>query len=219
MGDFRISWSGKRVDIPKLPAKHAFELSVTQALTSDPQVFRDGAVLRELEPRVDLQFSARFPNLSPLHTGSEDATRLLRMRLENAWVFLQRHEGVVSVAWDSDLTKQTTLTANAAAGDDSIDVDSSSDIVAGRYYRLIGAQSRGEANRHQLVHVNSLSGSTLTLTDDLDYAFADDAHLLDELYFPSVVLRERAPAWPFDDHAERAAWFDFSFEFFMGPLG
>ena len=93
MADFRISWAGKSVDIPKLPAKHAFELSVMQALTSEPQVYRDGSVLRELEPRTDLRFSARFPNLSPLHTGSEDATRLLRMRLENAWLYLSRNQG------------------------------------------------------------------------------------------------------------------------------
>ena len=68
------------------------------------------------------------------------------------------------------------------------------------------------------MHVASRAGTTLTLTDDLDYDFADGAHFLDALYFPSVVLREQEPAWPFADHGEKPGWFDFSFEFFMGPL-
>ena len=218
MADFRISWSGKNVDIPKLPAKHAFELSVMQALTSEPQVYRDGSVLRELEPRVDLRFSARFPNLSPLHTGSEDATRLLRMRLENAWLYLSRNQGTVSVAWDSAMTVNTTTNQDRDSGDSTVRVSSNTGIVNGQYYRLIGARSEGEANRHQLVHVASRSGTTLTLTDDLDYDFASGAHFIDELYFPSAVLREQSPAWPFNDHGERETWFDFDFSFFMGPL-
>ena len=218
MADFRISWSGKHVDIPKLPAKHAFELSVMQALTSEPQVYRDGSVLRELEPRVDLRFSARFPNLSPAHTGSEDATRLLRMRLENAWLYLSRNQGTVSVAWDSARTVNTTLDGDVDEGDTTVEVDSATGIVAKRFYRLIGARSEGEANRHQLVQVDSISSTTLTLVDDLDYDFADGAHFLDELFFPSIVLREQDPAWPFADHGEKESWFDFDLSFFMGPL-
>ena len=124
----------------------------------------------------------------------------------------------MSVAWDSARTVNTTLDADADDGDTTVDVDSATGIVADRYYRIIGARSEGEANRHQLVHVASIAGTTLTLTDDLDYDFSDGAHLIDELYLPSVVLREQAPDWPFNDHAERETWFDFDLTFFMGPL-
>ena len=217
---FQIEYAGKTIDLPKGPAKRAFTVRVSQPLASTPKVYRDGAVLRELEPRTDIHFSCRFPNLSPQHYAADslESVRALRVQLENFWVYLLRSEGPVSVAVDSTRRVRTTLNADRAAGSGDLAVDSAAGVVAGRRYRLFGSDAAGEANRYQMLTVTGVAGGVLTVEDALDYDFSDGAHVLDEFWFPAVVLREQDPPWPFVDHGELEGWFDFALTFFLGPL-
>ena len=218
MGAFRISYNGKDIDLPKGPAKHSLEVNVLQPLVTGPQVFRSGAVLRELEPRVDIRFMCSFPNLSPEHySGSLASARRLRIQLENFWIYLQRSAGTVSLALDSDLAVNTATSASADSGDSSIAVLSTIGLAA-RRYRLIGSSAQGQANHYQMLDVSAVAGNVLTLRYSLDYPFDSGAHLIDEHYFPSVVLRDARPGWPFNDHGQREGWFDFQLDVFLGAL-
>ena len=216
MGDFRIFYNGKSIDLPKLPNKHTLAHSVILPLTSNPKTYRDGRVVRELEPRVDVRFSCAFMNLSPQHLGGSEAmARRLRVRLENFWIWLQR-SGAASVAWDSARTVNTTLSVAGAAGDNQVRVVAGAGIQAGRY-RLLGSRAKSQANRYQLLNVTAVNGQLVTVSDALDYGFGAGAHFIDEFYFPAVALRDFSD-WPFDDGGELPGWFNFKLAFYLGPL-
>lgn len=82
-------------------------------------------------------------------------------------------------AYDSSDTVLTTLAAGANAGSSSVEVSSATGIVAGRQYVI------RSATQLDIVRVASIDGTTLTLTESLNFDFADGDRFRTLRYWPA----------------------------------
>lgn len=98
-----------------------------------------------------------------------------RRKVDNFLQWAQQGNSFM-VAFDSDHTVYTTLSASASAGASSIAATSASGILANRNYVLIDGPYR------QMVTVLSVVGTTVTFVSGctLDYAFSSGAVLREE---------------------------------------
>ena len=95
--------------------------------------------------------------------------------------------GVWSFARDRDNVVHTTLSANAAAGASVVTVTSATGIVVGRQYVI-----RDDV-RLQLIEVDEIAGSNITLTEDLLFDFFSGAVFRAEQFLYGEIGEQEQP--------------------------
>lgn len=179
MGLPRIIMPDRNVDIPE--EVHRIEIRYPDARIYNVAVSGASEVLTlrsEVVAEVEWQMM-QFPN-----AADYDLHRQLQ-----AWWRHALQGGVWSFARDRNKIVHTTLSVAAVAGASSVVVTSATGIVAGQQYLI-----RNDV-RSQLVEVASIaSAPTITLTENLLFAFDAGAIFRDEYYlFGEVIDAEEAP--------------------------
>jgi hypothetical protein len=124
---------------------------------------------------VDALVSVGFRNFL-----SSDATdSALKRKLHQWWQWAKDGQSW-TFAWDSGEVVNTLLNGGVAAGATVITLDSTTGIDASGLYVI------RSANRAELVHIASVdSGTQVTLTDTLNFAYPDNSRFRSERYWPA----------------------------------
>lgn len=95
------------------------------------------------------------------------------------WFLWAQNGGSWIFAYDLNLQNITTLNGGVLAGASSVVVTSATGLVVGNQYVI-----RSKTNL-ELVKISGISGTTITLVESLNYAYATGSRFRDELYWPA----------------------------------
>lgn len=205
----RLIYNGKVVILPLGAVTVEYDpappSTVNQSLTGRTETI--------LLPRVDNTIRAVF-ELNSGNATSVDDLREFRMLLGNFYQWA-KHGEPFALALDPDDTVYTTLTTNAAAGDDMVSLDDASAVVVGGHYAIIHGPN------FQEVRVESFgSGSEVNIYPTLDWAFSSGARFRSMWYWRGVLKDPRVRS-PIRNESGRDApaghgrpeWFRFVLDF------
>lgn len=177
MGLSRIIYNLKTIDLP--------DVEFIEVIPKVPRVIRvtrTGAVQTQLDPRMDISINARWATVDAVYWA---AAATLKLQFQNLWQWAQ-HGNVFTFAVDSAKVVNTSLSAAASEGDTSFDVASATGIL-NSVYRLI------DGPRYQMVTVTGVVGSTVTISETLNFDFSSGTLFRDRWYFVCVLHDENAP--------------------------
>lgn len=134
-------------------------------------------IVETLNVAIDCRITAAFRYFNDLETTHQTLRRNLLQwhawaSLGNAWTF----------AYDSDDAVLTTLAAGANAGASEVEVSSATGIVVGGEYVIRSATS------FEVVRASAVNGTTLTLQETLNAAFADGDRFRSLRYWPARLV-------------------------------
>ena len=104
-----------------------------------------------------------------------------------AWWAWPKQGKSYGFALDSDDTVDTTLAPAASAGATTVTVDDATGITANQRYRLRDTDGLDE----EIVTVQSVAGTTITLADGLEYGYNAGAIFRSIDYFPELQSEDR----------------------------
>lgn len=169
----RISYNGKAIDFPR------FSVWRWQAEPNPLHTFdlaEDGRSRTTLYNRMDIPVRGSFKVI--------DNNPNMRADLYNFWQWACRGYGWF-ISLDATQVINTTLIANSSGN--TITVSDATGFAAGRIIKLIYAYG------YALATVQSVSGSTITLTNSLDVTFPAGTKVRDQHFYRCVIWDANAP--------------------------
>lgn len=171
MGLPRIVYNGKNIDLPEDVSMRLWDPFVIGA--------RNQSILGAVEfltQRTDIRGEVTWEMLSS--SGSSDSTRRRQFRQLSTWA----QEGrLFYVARDRDITVNTTLASDVAAGASTFSVSSASGMTAGMQLVI------RDGLRAELVQIDTggISGTTITPIETLNFGFSAGARVRYVEYWPA----------------------------------
>lgn len=190
----RITYNSKTIDLDKPRAIYIDPFvprTINTTLTGDTEIV--------YLPRVDVNVRATF---------AKETSSTLRLQLHEWWQWAQKG-GQFRFVFDTAKTVKTTLSAQEAAGQTILSVTSVTGFVAGQQYVVIGGPN------YQLVQIDSVGASTITITSSLNATFASGSVVRDQ-YLWDGIIRNRDQRTPIRDlfDPELFGTFEFTLDFF-----
>ena len=169
MGLPRIAYNGKNIDLPEDVSVLPWEPRVVATQTRTV-----GGIVETLVQRTDVMVTVEWDLLAS--DGDSDTTRKRQLRQLSQWA---QAGNAFAFARDRDKTVHTALDADAAAGDSGVTVEDAAGIAAGDECVI------RDAVRSELVRAASVSGTTVTLEEVLDFDWSAGARFRHAEFWPA----------------------------------
>ena len=201
MGNPRITYNSKNIDLPKLPRESSFQ--VLPQLVRTVNTGMSGITDTITFPRVDVQVICQWR----LTDGD------VRWELENFWNWAQQ-----GLAWtfaiDSAKTVSTVLTGAEAAGQGDVDVDSVTGITVGQRYVM------KDGPNYQVVKVDSEADPTIGIEETVENNMSAASIFRDQFFWAGELRGVRGS--PFRDRfhvvgSRTTSMYEFTLDFFEAP--